>query len=82
MCCPFSPGGREEPMFWRGTGKKSFFPLFQANDIHVHNNLMKNNFNIEIDHDVFNCNISPEDKKVFVNLRSNSINKCCSFSGL
>ena len=70
-------------MFQRGTGKKSFSPLFQANDIHVHNNLMKINFNIEIDHYVFNCNITPEDKKeVFVDLRNNSINKWCSFSRL
>lgn len=69
-------------MFWRGTGKKSFSPLFQANAIHVHNNLMKINFNIEIEHDVFNCNMTPKDKKVFIDLRNNSINKWCSFSGL
>lgn len=46
--------------------------------------IMKINFNIEIDHDDFNCKIPPEDKKkeVFVDLMNNSINKWCSFSGL
>lgn len=34
--------------------QKGFSPLLQANDIHVHNSLMKNNFNIEIVNDAFN----------------------------
>lgn len=59
MHCPFSPGGTEDPTFWWGRGKKSFSPLFTANDINVHNNPIKINFNIEVDHYVFNCNITP-----------------------
>lgn len=51
--------------------RQSFASLFQAHDIHMHNSLRKINFKIEIDHEVCNCNITPE---LFVDLRSNSIN--------
>lgn len=68
MCCPISDTGKE---VFLEMNKQSFARLFQAHDIHMHNNLRKINFKIEIDHEVCNCNITPE---LFVDLRSNSIN--------
>lgn len=54
MSYPFTAGGTEEPRVLERNRQKDFSPLLQANDIHVHNNLMKNNFNIEIAGEAFN----------------------------